>query len=58
QSTLCASCDALLIERDWYQLGSFNLTHGRCNSCKTPLAGRFADDKGDWGPQRRPLKVT
>ncbi len=58
QSTFCASCDALLIERDWYQLGAFNLTHGRCNSCNAPLAGRFADDKGDWGAKRRRLKVT
>src|SRR5205807_7600774 len=43
QSTYCAGCGAMLIERDWYQLGAWNLTDdGACNACKRPLAGRFA----------------
>jgi pyruvate formate lyase activating enzyme len=58
QSTFCASCDQLLIERDWYQLGKWNLdADGKCNSCGTPLAGRFAAKKGTWGARRLPVHI-
>jgi pyruvate formate lyase activating enzyme len=49
QSTYCAGCGQLLIERDGYRLGRWNLTAGgRCNACQRPLAGRF-----DGPPPRR-----
>ncbi len=52
QSTYCAGCGALLIERDGYQLGAWNLSGGACIACKRPLAGRFAGRPGAWGPRR------
>jgi pyruvate formate lyase activating enzyme len=58
QSTFCASCGQLLIERDWYQLGKWNLdAEGKCNSCGTALAGRFEAKKGSWGARRLPVRI-
>jgi pyruvate formate lyase activating enzyme len=57
QSTYCAGCGALLIERDWYRLGTYNLDgEGRCRRCRHQLAGRFAERPEQWGPRR--LRVT
>jgi len=53
QSTRCAGCDALLIERDWYELGAWRLTRdGACPDCGHGLAGRFDGSPGAWGPRR------
>ncbi len=52
QSTYCASCKQLLIERDWYVLGAWNLKHGKCKQCGAVLAGRFEDAPGHWGARR------
>ena len=30
QSTYCSSCDALLIERDWYALGTYDIKENAC----------------------------
>jgi len=59
QSTYCASCGEVLVERDWYQLGKYRITdRGACESCGAPVPGRFsADGAGDWGPRRRRLFV-
>ena len=55
-STWCHHCGALLIERDWYQLGAWGLDdQGRCRSCGTPLAGVFETRPGTWGPRRLPV---
>ncbi len=57
-STWCHRCGNLLIERDWYQLDSWNLTpNGECNSCGTPCAGVFAPEPGDWGRRRLPVHM-
>ena len=57
-STYCAGCGALLIERDWYQLGRYNLTDdGRCRSCDTPLPGLFDGPAGHQGPRRQPIRL-
>lgn len=57
-STYCAACERLLIERDWYQMGAYNLDeHGKCNSCGHQLAGRFGTELGDWHGGRRPVWV-
>ena len=51
QSTFCHHCGALLIERDWYRLGTWRLTgDGRCANCDTPLPGVF-DGAGNLGTQ-------
>jgi len=52
QSTYCANCGCLLIERDWYTLGDYRIRDGACSQCGHGVAGRFADDKGDWGARR------
>jgi pyruvate formate lyase activating enzyme len=57
QSTYCASCGALLIERAGYRIGAYQLAQGGCAQCGAPLAGRFAAAKGDWGARRLPVAV-
>ncbi len=53
-STYCTGCDAKLIGRDWYQLGTWNLTaDGRCTACGTQCAGVFDGPAGTWGPKRQ-----
>ncbi|MBP7146202.1 MAG: AmmeMemoRadiSam system radical SAM enzyme [Acidobacteria bacterium] len=58
QSTYCAGCGRLLVERDWYELGAYNLTpEGACRSCGRAVAGRFAAAPGNWGSRRVPVAV-
>ena len=58
QSTYCAACGELLIERDWYQLGTWNLNEqGGCRACGAPLAGHFDPEPGCWGPRRERIRV-
>jgi len=58
QSTRCAQCNHLLIERDWYQLGRWNLSDGTCVSCGAQLPGRFDDRPGAWGAKRRSVGIA
>jgi pyruvate formate lyase activating enzyme len=58
-STWCHHCGALLIERDWYELGTWGLTaDGRCASCGATCAGRFDARPGTWGARRLPVEMT
>jgi pyruvate formate lyase activating enzyme len=58
QSTLCHRCGAVLIERDWYRLGTWNLTPGgRCTTCGAPCAGVFTARPGDWGERRLAVRI-
>jgi pyruvate formate lyase activating enzyme len=55
-STNCHGCGEVLIERDWYRLGAWNLTgEGRCARCSTPCPGVFDGAPGSWGPRRLPV---
>jgi len=56
--TWCAGCGELLIERDWYELGEWNLENGRCRSCGYQIAGRFEEQRGNWGRRRVPVKLN
>ncbi len=57
-STFCPACGELLIERDWYRLGRWNLDpQGRCRFCATPCAGVFEPQPGDWGARRLPVSM-
>ena len=57
-STWCHHCGELLIERDWYQLGVWNLDErGRCNRCGTALPGVFEATPGHWGSRRVPVRI-
>ncbi|GMV16915.1 MAG: AmmeMemoRadiSam system radical SAM enzyme [Polyangiaceae bacterium] len=53
-STYCPSCKTLLIERDWYEIGSYHLAGNRCAKCGATVAGHFeAEAPNDpWGRRR------
>ena len=58
QSTYCHQCGTLLIERDWYALGAWNLdSTGKCLSCGTTCAGVFEGPPGNWGQKRLPVRL-
>ncbi|APZ95517.1 pyruvate formate-lyase 1-activating enzyme [Fuerstiella marisgermanici] len=57
QSTYCHSCGTLLIERDWHQLGSYQLNGNRCSKCGEVVAGHFDTQPGTWGRRRLPVKI-
>jgi len=58
-STWCHQCSELLIERDWYELGKWNLDAvGCCKSCGTKVAGVFEATPGHWGTKRLPVRMT
>ena len=57
-STYCASCGQVLIERDWYELGRYNLDErGSCTFCDARLPGRFGGKPGKWGRHRLPVFI-
>ncbi len=57
-STFCHRCGELLIGRDWYVLGAWNLTpEGTCSRCETPCAGHFDATPGSWGARRQPVRL-
>ncbi len=59
QTTYCHGCDAVLIGRDWYELGAWHLTpEGRCGACGTVCAGVFEQRPGAWGSRRRPIAIA
>lgn len=58
QSTWCHQCGNLLIERDWYRLGEWNLSpDGCCGFCGTRCSGLFESRPGDWGARRQRVAI-
>lgn len=58
QSTYCAGCGELVIERNWYRLGEWGLAgNGRCRHCGEQLAGCFHALPGNWGSRRVLLRI-
>ena len=58
-STYCPQCGELLIERDWYELGTWGLTETACcHTCEMPLPGVFEAHPGNWGARRLPLRMA
>lgn len=57
QSTYCPGCKAMLIERNWYEIGRYELDGNRCRKCGTKIAGVFGEDKGNWGRRRLPVSI-
>lgn len=57
QSTWCPNCGALLVERDWHELGQYNIRHGRCMTCDTVIPGVFENTCGHWGRRRLGLRL-
>jgi pyruvate formate lyase activating enzyme len=59
QSTFCAGCGARVIERDWYQLGEWQLDEsGHCLHCGTRCPGIFEGAPGTWGARRLPVRLA
>lgn len=59
QSTYCHACGDALVQRDWYNLGDWNLTAGgRCRSCGSACAGVFEGAPGRWGRRRAPVSIA
>ena len=58
QSTYCPGCGGVVIERDWYRLGAYNLRGDSCLTCGTKIAGHFGERPGTWGPKRLPVLVA
>ena len=57
-STYCHRCGQVLVGRDWYELGTWNLDGGgACKSCGCALPGVFEARPGDWGAKRRPVRI-
>jgi pyruvate formate lyase activating enzyme len=59
-STYCHHCGKVLIERDWYELGDWNLVEGpegKCRFCGTPCPGVFEERPGSWGSRRLPVRM-
>jgi pyruvate formate lyase activating enzyme len=57
-STWCPGCGKLLIERDWYELGEWNLIDNRCQSCGAFIPGHFERRPGSWGAARRAVRLS
>ncbi len=58
-STYCPSCEAVVIERDWYRIGDYRLTEsGACGHCGAPVAGRFGAFARPFGPRRIPVRLA
>jgi len=57
-STYCHQCKELLIERDWYVLGKFNIKDGKCMNCGTLCEGFFENKPGNWGAKRVPVRLN
>jgi pyruvate formate lyase activating enzyme len=58
-ATCCHECGRVLIQRDWYELRSWDLSpDGTCPGCGTALAGRFSERPGTWGARRQPVRLS
>ncbi|MBI5256166.1 MAG: AmmeMemoRadiSam system radical SAM enzyme [Burkholderiales bacterium] len=59
-TTFCPKCHAALIERDWYDIQTYQLTpEGSCPHCGAGIAGRFdARFGGSFGRHRIPMRVA
>ena len=58
-TTYCPSCDAALIERDWYRILRHELTDdGHCPHCAASVAGRFSRFDGAFGNRRIPVRLA
>ena len=51
-STYCPECGKCVLERDWYELGSYAIQNGQCGHCNTEIPGVFTDKPGSWGRNR------
>lgn len=58
QSTFCHRCKHLLVDRNWYELGDYQIdSQGRCAQCQQEIPGRFGETCGRWGAKRQPIRI-
>lgn len=57
-NTWCPHCGRVLIERDGYELGGWNLETGGCRFCGYTIAGHFEDQPGVWGARRMAVRMN
>jgi AmmeMemoRadiSam system radical SAM enzyme/AmmeMemoRadiSam system protein B/AmmeMemoRadiSam system protein A len=57
QSTYCPACQQILIERDWYVLGQYQLKDNCCGHCGHTIVGKFDKQPGNWGSRRQPVRI-
>lgn len=58
-TTFCPGCARPLIERDWHEIRSYELSaDGRCRHCHASLPGRFERVSGHWGRRRVPVRIN
>ncbi len=58
QSTYCPQCGQVMIERNWYEVGAYELRAGRCRNCGCRATGHFDDRPGNWGRKRMPVDMS
>ena len=61
QSTYCPGCGAVVIERDWYEIGAYRLKGDRCAACGHAIPGRFSNsglDPARWGRKRLRVAIA
>jgi pyruvate formate lyase activating enzyme len=56
-STYCHRCGAEVIGRDGYEISFWSLEKGRCDVCGELCAGVFAEQPGQWGERRLPIRL-
>jgi pyruvate formate lyase activating enzyme len=58
-STTCPGCGQVVVERDWYAIGTYRLTDdGHCARCGTAIAGVFDGPLEHWGSRRLPVVLS
>jgi AmmeMemoRadiSam system radical SAM enzyme len=57
QHTYCPGCGRVVICRNGYTIGAYELQGGCCAHCQTPIAGRFDEMAGTWGGKRIPIMI-
>lgn len=58
-TTFCPSCQAPVIERDWYQIEAYRLdAQGRCGACGAAIAGHFAATAEHFGRRRITVRMA
>ncbi len=58
-STYCPRCENVVIERDWYEIGTYALSDaGLCTHCGTQLAGRYRKFGKPFGARRIPVRLA
>ncbi len=58
-STYCQGCGARVIERDWYELGEWQLgSKGECLACGAQIPGVFKGTAGRWGARRMAVRIN